>query len=52
MQLKDVVTSKFIFDPKDSDFEKKLIDRSPVFELPTNRKKWLTYITLVYDINS
>ena len=52
MDLSKINTKKFLFDPKDPDFEKKMIDRSPVFQLPRNRKKWLTYITLVYDMNS
>jgi hypothetical protein len=52
MELKNINTKNFLFDPKDDNFEQKMIERSSVFDLKKDRKKWLTYITLVYDLQS
>jgi acylphosphatase len=52
MELKNINTKSFLFDPKSEDFEIKMISKSKVFDLKEDRKKWLTYITLVYDVNS
>lgn len=55
MELKHLDTSKFRFDPKKPTFEEDLIKESKVFDLSLkgiNRKKALTYIVLMWDINS
>ena len=52
MELKDIHTAKFMFDPKSDDFEEKMVRRSTMFDFQEDRRKWLTYLTLVYDINS
>ncbi|MBN1683739.1 hypothetical protein JW865_09340 [Candidatus Bathyarchaeota archaeon] len=52
MELRHITTSKFIFNPKKPEFEQQMIDRSNVFDLKWRRKDWLTYITIVYDLNS
>jgi hypothetical protein len=50
--LSKINTSRFIFDPKKNGFELEMVDRSYVFDLESERKQWLTYITVVYDLNS
>jgi hypothetical protein len=52
MELSHVNTSKFLFDPKDEDFEAKMTKKSNVFDLKSNRKEWLTYICVLYDPHS
>lgn len=52
MNLKDINTSKFLFDPKDPEFENKMVERNSVFDFPKNRREWLTYIVVMYDIKS
>jgi len=55
MDLKNLDTSKFRFDPKKPSFEEDLIKESKVFDLSlkgVNRKKALIYIVLMWDINS
>jgi hypothetical protein len=52
MELKNINTSKFIFDPKAEDFEQSMIAKSEIFNLKKSRKKYLTYITLLYDPQS
>ena len=55
MKLANIDTTKLIEDPKKQDFEQRMIDRSPVFDLKINRvnsKKILTYLVLMYDKNS
>lgn len=52
MNLSQITTTKFIFDPKDKDFERKMIERSDIFDLKWRRKEWLTYIALCFDLNS
>ena len=54
MKLEDINTSKFLFDPKEKDFVSNMIKRSAAFdlELGINVKMLLTYVALVYDINS
>jgi len=52
MELKDIHTERFIFNPKSPDFEDKLVSVNPIFNLSRNRKKWLTYLAICYDVNS
>lgn len=52
MRLENIHTKNFLADPKSVDFEKELISRSSIFDLKKNKKKWLTYIALVYDVQS
>ena len=41
-----------MFDPKKENFEETMVKRSSIFDFNKDRKKWLTYLTVVYDINS
>jgi len=54
MKLTDLNTSEFIFDPQGKDFEGKMEEIS-AFQFKVdkvNKKKILTYLTLMYDKNS
>jgi hypothetical protein len=56
MDIKDVNTSAFTFDPKQKDFVEKIESASEYFkaELPkgVNRKRYFTYLCLLYDPQS
>lgn len=52
MELKHINTKSFLFDPKSEDFEERMLSRSSIFDLKKHRKKYLTYIALMYDIQS
>jgi hypothetical protein len=52
MELKNINTSKFLFDPKKQGFEKDMLSKDKIFDIKEDRKKWLTYICLLYDPNS
>jgi hypothetical protein len=49
MLLKDINTSKFVFDPKSKDFEEKVLLEVDSADLSKDRKKWFTYLSIVYD---
>lgn len=55
MTLDQIDTSKFLVDPKSKDFVKSMHELSDVFDFKlykANQKKFLVYLTLVYDKES
>jgi hypothetical protein len=52
INLSNINTSKFTFDPKSPDFEEIMVKRSTIFDFPKDRKNWLTYLCVVYDVQS
>ena len=53
MELKHITTTKFIADPKKGGFVRQMTDLNPVFDIRiVDKRKWLTYLTLMYDPRS